>query len=130
MILDLTFVSPTDESPSQRGDTAKKVNEMLLSATGLPTTTDPVDESTPQPPSAAPSIAVSSPEVLITTQQVAFSTAAAAGVRRESIGARLVASVRKMFAASADASRPRPHDYPKRYAYLENALMAREMERL
>ena len=103
---------------------------MLLSATGLPTTTDPVDESTPQPPSAAPSIAVSSPEVLITTQQVAFSTAAAAGVRRESIGARLVASVRKMFAASADASRPRPHDYPKRYAYLENALMAREMERL
>jgi hypothetical protein len=130
MILDLTFVSPTDESPCQRGDTAKKVNEMLLSATGLPTTTDPVDESTPQPPSAAPSIAVSSPEVLITTQQVAFSTAAAAGVRRESIGARLVASVRKMFATPADAPHARRHDYPKRYAYLENALMAREMERL
>jgi hypothetical protein len=129
MILDLTFVSPTDESPSQRGDTAKKVNEMLLSATGLPTTTDPVDESTPQPPSAPPSIAVSSPEVLITTQQVAFSTAAA-GVRRESIGARLVASVRRVFATSVDASRPRPQSYPKRYAYLENALMAREMERL
>ena len=112
MILDLTFVSPTDESPSKRGDDAKKVNEMLLSATGLPTTTDPVDESTPQPPSAAPSVEVSSPEVLITTQQVAFGTAAAAGVRRESIGARLVASMRRAFAASADASRPRPHAPP------------------
>jgi hypothetical protein len=130
MVVDLTFVSPTADSPSQRGDTAKKVNEMLLSATGLPTTTDPVDESTPQPSSAAPSVEVSSPEVLITTQQVAFSTAAAAGVRRDRIGARLVASMRRVFAASADASHPRPHDYPKRYSYLENALMAREMERL
>jgi hypothetical protein len=130
MILDPTFDSPTADSPSQRGDTAKKVNEMLLSASGLPTTTDPVDESTPQPPAAAPSVEVSSSEVLITTQQVAFSTAAAAGVRRESIGARLVASVRKMFATPADAPHGRRHDYPKRYAYLENALMAREMERL
>ena len=102
---------------------------MLLSATGLPTTTDPVDESTPQPPAAAPSVEVSSTEVLITTQQVAFSTAAA-GVRRESIGARLVASVRKMFATPADAPHARRHDYPQRYAYLENALMGREMERL
>jgi hypothetical protein len=123
-------ISPTADSPDQRGDTAKKVNEMLLSATGLPTTTDPVDESMPQPPSAAPSVEVSSAEVLITTQQVAFSTAAAAGVRRDSIGARLVASMRRVFATSVDASRPRPKAYPKRYAYLENALMAREMERL
>jgi hypothetical protein len=103
---------------------------MLLSATGLPSTTDPVDESIHQSPSAAPSVEVSSPEVLITTQQVAFSTAAAVGVRRESIGARLVASMRRALAASADASRPRPQPYPKRYTYLENALMAREMERL
>jgi hypothetical protein len=103
---------------------------MVLSATGVPTTTDPVDESVPQPPSAAPSVEVSSNEVLITTQQVAFSTAAAVGVRRESIGARLVASVRQWFAASADESRPRPQPYPKRYTYLENALMGREMERL
>jgi hypothetical protein len=129
VIVDLTLVSLTADSPGQRGDTAKKVNEMLLSATGLPTTTDPVDESTPKSPSAAPSVEVSSTEVLITTQQVAFGTAAAAGVRGESIGARLVATMRRAFAASADASRPRPHDYPKRYAYLENALMAREMER-
>jgi hypothetical protein len=101
---------------------------MLLSATGVPTTTEPVDESLPQTPSAAPSVEVSSNEVLITTQQVAFSTAAAVGVRRESIGARLVANVRQWLAAPADAPRPQP--YPKRYTYLENALMAREMERL
>ncbi len=103
---------------------------MLLSATGFPSTTDPVDESTPQPPAAAPSVEVSSTEVLITTQEVAFSTAAAAGVRRESIGARLVAIMRRAFATSADASRPRPQDEPRRYGFLENALMAREMERL
>jgi hypothetical protein len=116
--------------PVNWGDTAKKVNDMLLSATGLPNTTDSVDESTPQPPSAAPSVEASSAGVLITTQQVAFSTAAASGVRSESIGARLVASMRRVFATSADASGPRPQHYPKRYSYLEKALMAREMERL
>jgi hypothetical protein len=61
---------------------------------------------------------------------VAFSTAAAAGVRRESIGARFAASMRRAFASSPDASRPRQQRYAKHYAYLENALMAREMERL
>jgi hypothetical protein len=130
MIADLTVVPPTADSPGQRGDTAEKVNEMLLSATGLPGTTDPVDESMPQPPSAAPSLEVSSTEVLITPQEVAFSTAAAAGVRRGSIGARLVASVRRVFAIPADASHPRPQHYPRRYGFLENALMAREMEKL
>jgi hypothetical protein len=73
---------------------------------------------------------VSSTEVLITTQEVVFSTAAAVGVRRESIGTRLVATVRQMFATPTDAPRPRPRDYPKRYGFLENALMAREMQRL
>jgi hypothetical protein len=130
MVVDHTVNSPTADSPDQRGDTAKKVNEMLLSATGLPTTTDPVDEPTPQPPAAAPSVEAASPEVLITTQQVAFSTAAALGVRRESIGARFVASLRRAFATPAETPHARPHDYPRRYAFLENALMAREMERL
>jgi hypothetical protein len=102
---------------------------MLLSAPGLPSTPAPVDEATPHTASAAPSVDISPDEVLevlITTQQVAFSTAAAAGVRRESIGARFVASVRRMFATPADA----PSRSAKRYTYLENALMAREMERL
>jgi hypothetical protein len=99
---------------------------MLDSPTRLASTTDLVDEPMPQPPSAE----VSSTEVLITTQQVAFSTAAAVGVHRENIGGRLVAIMRRMFATSTDTSRPQPRHYPKRYGFLENALMAREMERL
>ena len=103
---------------------------MSDSPTGLATTTDPVDEPSSQPPSAAPSVEVSSTEVLITTQEVAFSTAAAVGMQRENIVRRFVAIMRRVFAVSTDASRPRPLYEPKRYAYLENALMAREMERL
>jgi len=45
------------------------------------TTVDPVDEPIPQPPSAAPSVEVSSTEVLITTQEEVFSTAAAGAPR-------------------------------------------------
>jgi hypothetical protein len=103
---------------------------MLDSPTGLAGTTDPVDEPMPQSPSAAPSVEVSSTEVLITPQEVLFSTAAAVGVRRENIGARLVAMMRRIFATSTDASRPRPQYEPKRYGFLEDALMAREMDRL
>jgi hypothetical protein len=103
---------------------------MLVSSTGPANTTDPVDEGTPQPPPAAPSVEVSSTDVLISTQQVAFSTAAAEGIRREKIGGRLVAMMRRMFATSKDASHPRPRYVPRRYGYLEDALMAREMERL
>jgi hypothetical protein len=71
--------------------------------------------------------------VLITTQQVLFSTAAAVGVPRESTGARILAAVRRVFAPSAPAQRPsreRPQYYPKRYGFIENAAMARAMERL
>ncbi|BBZ38295.1 hypothetical protein [Mycobacterium conspicuum] len=73
------------------------------------------------------------PAVVITPQQVLLGTAAAAGVRRAHPGGRLVAAVRRMFAtstASSRAPRPRPRYQPKRYAYLENAAMARAMERL
>jgi hypothetical protein len=103
---------------------------MLVSSAGLPSTTDPVDEGMPQSPAAAPSVEAPSTEVLITTQQVLFGTAAAVRPRRENIGQRLVAMMRRMFATSTDASRPRPRYEPRRYAYLENALMAREMDRL
>jgi hypothetical protein len=106
---------------------------MLLSAPGLPSTPAPVDEATPHTASATPSVDISPDEVLevlITTQQVAFGTAAAAGVRRENIGHRFVAVMRRLFATSTDASRPRPQHVPKRYAFLEDSLMAREMDRL
>ncbi|ORV92145.1 hypothetical protein AWC11_09245 [Mycobacterium interjectum] len=97
---------------------------MLVSPTGL-------DEPISQQPSAAPPVQVTSAEVLISTQQVVFSTATALGVvRRKSIGGRLVAGVRRMLATPTDASVPQRRHYPKRYGFLENSLMAREMERL
>jgi hypothetical protein len=98
---------------------------MFTSAPALPGTWKPVHEPLPQPTSTAPST-----QVLISTQQVRFSTAAAVGVRRQSIGERIVAGIRQIFAASAEESRPRPQYEPRRYGFLENALMAREMGRL
>jgi hypothetical protein len=103
---------------------------MLVSPTELNSTADPVDEPLRQPPSAAPSVEVSSTEVLITTQQVVFSTAAAVGTRRANIGGRLVAIMRRILATSTDGSHPRREYYPRRYGFLEDALMAREMDRL
>jgi hypothetical protein len=103
---------------------------MLVSPTGLTSTTDPVDEPKSQAPSPAPSVEASSTEVLITAQQVLFSTAAAVGVHRDHVGARIVAIMRRMFATSTDASRPRRQHYPTRYSFLEDAAMAREMDRL
>ena len=104
---------------------------MLVSPAALADTTEPVDEPAPQPLPAAPSPAdAASAEVLITPQQVLFSTAAAVGVSRDSSGGRRVAVVRRMFATSTKAARPRSQYYAKRYAYIENAAMARAMERL
>jgi hypothetical protein len=103
---------------------------MLVSPVGLANTTDPFDEPITQSSSAAPSVEAPSTEVLIPVQQVVFSTAGAVGVRRETIGSRLVAIMQRVFATSTDPSRPQSRYEPKRYAFLEDALMAREMERL
>ncbi len=103
---------------------------MSAKPTGLASTFDHADGPMPQPPLPAPTAQLPSTEVLITTQEVRFSTAAAVGVRRQSIGVRLGAMMRQMFATPADAPRPRPKYVARRYGYLENALMAREMERL
>jgi hypothetical protein len=104
---------------------------MLVSPTALADTTEHVDEPAPQPlPVAHPQADAASAEVLITTQQVLFSTAGAAGVRRENTGGGLVAVLRRMFATSTEPARPRSQHYPKRYAFIENAAMARAMDRL
>jgi hypothetical protein len=103
---------------------------MLVPPTGLARQTDPVDEPMPQSPSAAATVEVSSTEVLITTQQVLFSTAAAVAVRRDNVSGWLVSIVRRMFVTSTDVSRPRRQHHPKRYGFIEDAAMARAMERL
>jgi hypothetical protein len=86
-------------------------------------------------PSAAPVTAKSAEaHALITEQQVLFSTAAAvalppAKTRRFSDAVHAVAGSVRAWLVSA-AKPPAPRRYPKRYVWLENSLMSREMDRL
>jgi hypothetical protein len=72
------------------------------------------------------------PPVLITEQQVMFSTAAAAGSTAHhnviSMMAHAVSSVAEHWHAATERRHARY--YPSRCSYLENSLMAREMDRL
>ena len=66
--------------------------------------------------------------VLITPQQVVFSTAAAMSSRPASISRRLIDAIRVVGAAL-----PRPsarRHYPQRSRFFEQSRMAREMDRL
>jgi hypothetical protein len=88
----------------------------------------------PEPPGKPePAIeTVSAPPILITEQEVAFSTAAARGVRPRTShrwirATSLVAlTIRRM---TADSHRAPRYD-PQHYRFLEDARMAREMHRL
>ena len=74
------------------------------------------------------------PTTLITEEQVRFSTAAAVALppaKTRGFGDvvhELAEKVRAMFASSE--KRPAKKHYPKRYDFLEDARMAREMDRL
>jgi hypothetical protein len=70
--------------------------------------------------------------VLITEQEVAFSTAAAVRIRPAKTRRGLIAVLRGIFADSttANAEKPRRHYPPRRYSFMEHAAMAREMHRL
>lgn len=72
------------------------------------------------------------PVVLITEQQLAFSTAAAMPLPRTSPTRGLLAAFRAMFLTSSREPRPAPRQYysPRRDKFLEDAAMAREMHRL
>ncbi|OBJ26802.1 hypothetical protein A5621_19190 [Mycobacterium colombiense] len=101
------------------------MDEMLVTPTGLRAA--PETQPIPQPSSAAPSVEAAPAEVLISTQQVLFGTAAVQATRRAPLGGRIASAVRRM---AADANQPRHPHYPRHYTYLENARMAREMDRL
>jgi hypothetical protein len=79
---------------------------------------------------------VSPAPVLISQHEVALGTGVALRVRPttrrrwfEPINV-LLAAMQRSLAPSTQEGRPVRRDYPKRYAYLENACMAREMDRL
>jgi hypothetical protein len=103
---------------------------MSVSPTVVVSSTDRVDEHATQPSTVEPSTQAQSTEVLITTEAVLFGTAAARGVRRDRAGGRFGDKVRRFFATSSDEARARPRYQPRRYAFLEDALMSREMDRL
>jgi hypothetical protein len=74
--------------------------------------------------------AVSQQPVVITEQEVAFSTAAAVPLPRTKPTRRVIAAVRAKLRSSSDAP-PVPRHYPpRRDEFLEEAAMAREMRRL
>ncbi len=66
--------------------------------------------------------------VLITADEVAFGTAAAAGLRKKN--RRWFAALGRIFAVTVDDSRPRTRHIQRRISYLEDPRMAREMDRL
>ena len=69
--------------------------------------------------------------VLITEQEVLFSTAPALRVRPAKTRRGLIAVLRPIFVKSSPgAEKPRRHYPPRHYSYLEHAAMAREMHRL
>lgn len=72
------------------------------------------------------------PQVVITEQEVAFSTAAAVQPLPLSKPTRgVIAALRAMFRRSASDARPEPRHYPpRRDEFLEEAAMKREMHRL
>jgi hypothetical protein len=96
--------------------------------TDLNTTLRPTSETV----APSPATPVERP-VLITEQQVRFGTAAAVALppakpRRWAHAMETVAAAVQGFFAGP--TEPVRRHYPKRYGYLENALMAREMDRL
>ena len=79
---------------------------------------------------------VSPAPVLISEQEVVLGTAVALRARPiprrrwfEAISV-LRTAMRRSLARPAREARPERRDYPKRYTFLENACMAREMDRL
>ena len=79
---------------------------------------------------------VSPASVLISEHEVALGTAVALRARPTTrrrwfeTTKVLLAAMQRSLAPSTQETRPVRRDYPKRYAYLENACMAREMDRL
>jgi hypothetical protein len=75
--------------------------------------------------------AVSQPLVVITEQEVVFSTAAAVPMPLTKPHRRAFAALHAMFGSSSSDAQPAPRHYPpRRDEFLESAAMGREMRRL
>jgi hypothetical protein len=99
----------------------------------LPTATMlPLDDAIEPPPAA--DVAVQPAPTLITEQEVLFATAAAVRPPTTRWWTRatdvLASTGRRMFVTIGAAARPPQRHYPRRYDFIEDARMAREMYRL
>ena len=103
---------------------------MVYSRTASASTADAPQVPIPRPTSPAPADEAAAAEVLITEQEVLLGTAAALPARRQSLGRRFVALIKRMSAVVVEAAGPPRPSVPRRYEFLERALMAREMDRL
>ncbi len=103
---------------------------MLTTKLELNTSTEAVENDEAQEKLVSPA------PVLITEQEVALGTAVAlrpqpSTLRRWVEATRvLLASMERALVVSPHDDRPKRCDYPKNYAFLERASMARAMERL
>jgi hypothetical protein len=114
----------------QRGITTATETPARLKRTKV-TSADPAEEREGVEPAA--DAAVSGEPVLITEQEVMFSTAAVVTVpSKKTAGARIaLLRLRRPFTSSTPDERAAKHrHYPHHYVFLEQALMAREMGRL
>jgi hypothetical protein len=74
---------------------------------------------------------VSQPPVVITAEEVTFSTAAAVSLPRAKPTHGVIAALRALFMSPPEDARPVPRHYPpRRDEFLEEAAMRREMYRL
>jgi hypothetical protein len=107
---------------------AMETTEIPNAPATVPIAGDATKNATPPTPSVRSSPGPSSTEVLITEQQVMFSTAAAAASRPEN---RLMAVLCRVFATpTAESRSQRQRALQRRMYYIESARMEREMDRL
>jgi hypothetical protein len=91
------------------------------------TTSDALDEPLPRARAAVPPVEVRATEVVITEQEVVFSTAAAVAPQCQRAGHRLLTSLWQVLAGSTNALHRRRYSPPY---YLECARLSREIDRL
>ena len=105
-------MSELSTAPTQKQDVVKQPQPVIEQP-------EPVIEEVSQPP------------VVITAQEVAFSTAAAVSLPRAKPTHGVIAALRALFLSPPEDARPVPRHYPpRRDEFLEDAAMRREMYRL
>jgi hypothetical protein len=109
---------------SEGGKPTRRGGEMSQSPTTPAATPDVIPDAEP----TSVKDGMSDAPVLITPQQVVFSTAAATSPRPASISRRVIDAIRVVGAALYRP--PARRHYPQRFSFFEESRMAREMDRL